>query len=412
MRFINWISDLLSNPKAHGDLVEYRLACSGELFNGDVHAPDHRKSTITRILLSVPFELLVASSPYDAYPQELALRFECPFRTDKNVTHRPDGEIAGDLCALLTLFARRFVALGPRIAESLSYEQASIRRFPHPVLFQKAPPAWSPRSDTVIYHPGRPPEFCSNQPPAVEFDAKGFVALLAWVTGDSIGPTFVHAARLYATAMQFLKQRPDVAYLLLVAASESVANAVLKDYSPAAEQIVSENASDVRVLRDAGLSEGQATEAVLALHRKANWSKKKFVKFLSEQKGDLSTTDFLHESDTSETKRVEDVDSALSKIYAARSAALHRGVPFPAEALVVPGVPTSVDAQITMLAGAKGIPPVTWFERIVQHALVSHARAHAPEPPAGFYNVPNHLSADDPPLVNALTSWYSKYLQS
>src|ERR1035441_143442 len=55
--------------------VEYRLAGSGEFFNRTVIASDWRKSDVTRMLLRAPFELFVVSMPFDAYPQELALRF-------------------------------------------------------------------------------------------------------------------------------------------------------------------------------------------------------------------------------------------------------------------------------------------------------------------------------------------------
>ena len=55
--------------------VEYRLACSGELYNRGVVTADWRKSDITRVLLSERrVELFVASRPFDDYPQELRYR--------------------------------------------------------------------------------------------------------------------------------------------------------------------------------------------------------------------------------------------------------------------------------------------------------------------------------------------------
>ena len=54
--------------------VEYRLSCSGELYNRNIKTGDWRKSDATRILLRTPFELFVASDPFDDYPQELCAR--------------------------------------------------------------------------------------------------------------------------------------------------------------------------------------------------------------------------------------------------------------------------------------------------------------------------------------------------
>jgi hypothetical protein len=52
--------------------VEYRLACSGELYNRNVLTADWRKSDVTRILLRTPFELFVASQPFAHYLRNCA----------------------------------------------------------------------------------------------------------------------------------------------------------------------------------------------------------------------------------------------------------------------------------------------------------------------------------------------------
>ena len=92
--------------------VEYRLACSGELYNRRVLAPDWRKSDITRVLLRLPFELFVASQPFSSYPQEICVRIVVDQVTEREEdstgilhisTFLPDEEIVEDLCSLLTL---------------------------------------------------------------------------------------------------------------------------------------------------------------------------------------------------------------------------------------------------------------------------------------------------------------------
>src|SRR2546426_4601180 len=113
LQFLQWAA------KTEGDAgkvaVEHRLLCSGELFNGRVIATDWRKSDVTRVLARSPFELFVTSRPFDAYPQELCLRFRLNYETEQaeadrasfSQTFLPDDEIVEDLCSLLTLVARR-----------------------------------------------------------------------------------------------------------------------------------------------------------------------------------------------------------------------------------------------------------------------------------------------------------------
>jgi hypothetical protein len=89
--------------------VEYRLSCSGELYNRNIKTGDWRKSDATRILLRTPFELFVASDPFDDYPQELCARLvvnrvviENPPESFTRV-FLPDEDVIEDLCSLLTI---------------------------------------------------------------------------------------------------------------------------------------------------------------------------------------------------------------------------------------------------------------------------------------------------------------------
>jgi hypothetical protein len=61
---------------------EYRLLCSGALYNAEVLTADWRKSDITRLLVDGPFILTVCSHPFDDYPQELSLRFQTALVTE------------------------------------------------------------------------------------------------------------------------------------------------------------------------------------------------------------------------------------------------------------------------------------------------------------------------------------------
>jgi hypothetical protein len=91
--------------------IEYRLACSGELYNLRVQTLDWRKSEATRILLKTPVEFVI-SQPFANYPQELCARMTLRYVTEQtvgnvpvSVTLLPDGVgrghiplFDGDLC--------------------------------------------------------------------------------------------------------------------------------------------------------------------------------------------------------------------------------------------------------------------------------------------------------------------------
>src|SRR5947209_20362151 len=91
-------------PEQTTATVEYRLLCSGELYLPNLIG-DWRKSDGARLLLRNPVQLMVASQPYDHYPQELVLQFQKP---SLGVS---DAEVANDLAALLTLLCRRLVTV-------------------------------------------------------------------------------------------------------------------------------------------------------------------------------------------------------------------------------------------------------------------------------------------------------------
>jgi len=91
--------------------VEYRLVCSGELYNRNVKTGDWRKSGVARILLRTPFELFVASEPFEDYPQELCARLVVTRASESDHLFArgflPDKDVIEDLCSLLTLLSRR-----------------------------------------------------------------------------------------------------------------------------------------------------------------------------------------------------------------------------------------------------------------------------------------------------------------
>jgi hypothetical protein len=110
-----------------------------------------------RILLRLPVELLVASQPYDEYPQELVLRFVAPLvkETSGISTHLyyPDEEIASDLAALLTLLCRRLVTVATKVREQYdtTTSPSILADFPVPALRRLRMAYWKPRPIVACY---------------------------------------------------------------------------------------------------------------------------------------------------------------------------------------------------------------------------------------------------------------------
>ena len=118
-----YVLQFLAGKFDAGITTEYRLLCSGELFNKNVMTFDYRKSEPSRWLLAKPFNLRIVSQPFYAHPQELRLVFSCSAYVTEgtercSITFPPDDDIAKDLAALLTVFLRRLVTPAFRPAAS------------------------------------------------------------------------------------------------------------------------------------------------------------------------------------------------------------------------------------------------------------------------------------------------------
>lgn len=112
-----------------GSISEYRLLCSGEVYNGKVLTAEHwRKSEPSRYIVMRPCLVVVVSRPFDDYPQELFLRISVGEVSETSEVilegrkfgnfssqFRPDDEIARDVAALLTVFLRRLVTVFAKV---------------------------------------------------------------------------------------------------------------------------------------------------------------------------------------------------------------------------------------------------------------------------------------------------------
>src|SRR6266851_3737643 len=170
MQLLNYLRKPIEEGRQPADalvkddvLVEYRLICSGTLFPARFLG-EWSKSDRARILLQSPAHLLVASQPYDAYPQELALRFSVSMLTEQegNSYHSyyPDPEIASDLAALLTLLCRRLITVSVRVRQQFLTPgppgpfpptPSLLLDYPSPAVTTAKNVHWAPRPIEFLY---------------------------------------------------------------------------------------------------------------------------------------------------------------------------------------------------------------------------------------------------------------------
>jgi len=356
--------------------VEYRLACSAEFFNRTVVAADWRKSDATRILLQAPFELFVVSMPFDAYPQELALRFSLDYVTEKSgnaqSTFLPDEEFVEDLCALLTLLARRVVAPVVKTKEQADYQHQAFGSFfsdrPMPLLPMPQFAAWRRRPLSIITD-SHGQRVITYDPPPVGVDPEALRKMLATLASNESAEVLLNAAKLYKTAMELIESRPDISYQLLISTVESLSNVALGDYRPDEAEIIESKRGLVQFAKECGLCQKQARAIALEACKDNPWSKKKFRRFLSSYACDeIWEEDPLFVVPENLRPKREDFERTLGRIYDLRSQNLHAGSAFPRSI----GIGTSPlyrvrDLPLDFLEKVE-IPAVAWFERVVSSA--------------------------------------------
>ncbi len=264
--------------------VEYRLACSGELYNRRVETADRRKCDSTRVLLRrEPFELFVASRPFDDYPQELCARLKL-----SDVNFLPDSEIVEDLCSILSLLARRLISVVGKVRERHAEHDTTLGSYgsdaPVSVLDIAGFAVWRRRGASIVtgYDGSQQVEFHSPPPTGVDAEALGEV--LSKLPHLPTAEPIVRACRLYKTALELIEDRPDITYQLLISATETMAGAVLSDYKP-------DDADILKMKRQAEINEqalafelceAQAKTLALLAAEGNPWSAPKFKKFITD----------------------------------------------------------------------------------------------------------------------------------
>lgn len=179
----------------------------------------------------------------------------------------------------------------------------------------------------------------------------------------------VHAARLYKSALELIEDRPDTAYLALVSVVESLANIALKEFEPDAAEKVKHQARVEKRAREFGLCEAQAKALALEACKTEHWAGRKFVKFCVDYCGAeaLKNPDRVFLVLEHLNPPEGEFETALRRIYRARSRNLHAGSPFPL-GIGIGMSPWIKVRELRVALDRPEIPPIPWFERIVSMA--------------------------------------------
>jgi hypothetical protein len=231
-----YVLDYLADPKCArrpGDALctDYRLLCSGSVYRRT--EGEWYKNEGARFLLEPPLLLYAASRPFDEYPLELVLRLTVAHVEETHLARwgggpivemfHPDKEVAWDLAALLTVLCRRLITVMGKSAERLAnYEYPEFNRIPLPVARMRRV-YWPPYPATVEIG-WEWQKVRNNNPPPLPVDPDRLTVPLLGLPRLEHAKSIVASARLYTLALELIRERPDIAYQLLVSSAETIAN--------------------------------------------------------------------------------------------------------------------------------------------------------------------------------------------
>lgn len=385
-----YVLDLLdssqSNQPKPTDVAafEYRLLCSGELYNSQIITTDWRKSDATRLLLGKPFTLAVCSHPFNDYPQELCLRFQTALtrETHGNTTSffYPDEEIARDIAAILSLLLRRLITVTAKVREihPRRYEHEPDFLLDHAIDIANrlAPIYWKREPATVIYGMEGISEIIDYNPPPLGVAPDDLSKLLTGLASSQVSESLILSARLYSQALRQIKDEAELAYQSLISCAETLANKTLQDYNPDTVDMIESKKSVFDMATQLGLERDKAEQLAIKACSDNPWSSRKFTKFLVERCGEdiWKNDDDLFRLDRLLWPKQEEFERTIKSIYGVRSGATHQGRPYPSSIAfgIGPTVPFEVYRDLNL--GSPNtptvrIPPVVWFERLVNCAL-------------------------------------------
>jgi hypothetical protein len=341
------------------------------------------------VILSGLPGLFVTNDPFNPYPQELSFTFDSHAIEDSDPDstdiYRNDQEVAEEFAALLSVLTRRLICVFCKISEYYHNKEmvhGLPQHWPHQVYNTTTPRVWSTKPATLIYDGKDRPKIKSHMPPPVAVNtAKLTQFLKAFASLDeAAAENFISASRLYKTALTFIEDEPEIAYLHLIFAIETVANFVYQDFVPDEAKQIETKKNVKELARKYRLSEAHAKELALEACKGISWAKDKFIKFILEHTHDSIFTeeDTLFNLPTSIIPNKQNFERSLAEIYRMRGKAGHKGQPFPPQVGLGTKPTVSIHAMTQWHRDFKKtgagfiVPPAPWFERVVNLALLTY----------------------------------------
>ncbi|MGH9870650.1 MAG: hypothetical protein ACREAA_21140 [Candidatus Polarisedimenticolia bacterium] len=379
MNVLNFLKNSSSRPVELGlPISEYRLLCSGLVYNSEVFSVVWTQNRAARCLSERPFELSVLGD--EEYPQELILRIAAGMTSESgngiSIHRQADDEIAEDLAALLSLLLRRLITVSAKVRISLPGEKPE--EFPMPLLNSIRRTVRRKRPSFVkLGSEGL--SVSSHVLPPVPVHAGELHRLLSALPHLESAAAYVRSARLYSQAVRLLDEYPDVSYVLLISCVETAADAYLPSWKPDSDKMRESKKSMIQYAEGIGLREEQWGKLADLACKDMRWTSERFQEFLIRY-----VPDSLWE-DSEEFKSIEAFIPSkerfcevLKLICRTRGRALHAGEAFPITGRLEPSEMLPVDAVLHLSPERPCLPPATWFERVVSMTLRSYLESRAP----------------------------------
>ncbi|MFL6604444.1 MAG: hypothetical protein ACJ8R9_24350 [Steroidobacteraceae bacterium] len=270
MYVLEYLKSAPQSSHEFGVTFEYRLLCSGELYNSKVSTSDWRKSNVAQYLCGSSFTILAVRNPLRHFPQELVVRFKANRVEERgamaSVSFVPDEDIARDLAALLSVIFRRLVTVAGKTRELYPrFSPNDIEELldtPLPLVNALDAVHWQerPLGITWTYGDDRQQVIDYNPRPR-GIDPHELQGTLLAIPNIPNTQSFVLSARLYALGLLQLDQDVSLSFHSLISAIETLASAAFKDYRPPEQQVVNAKQSVATLATGTyGLSESAARQ--------------------------------------------------------------------------------------------------------------------------------------------------------
>jgi hypothetical protein len=207
--------------------------------------------------------------------------------------------------------------------------------------------------------------------------------MLTGLPNASYAESIVASARLYALALELIREQPDLSYQLLISAVETIANEALNTLQPDDDEKVQFKWPVYKLAKEFGMDDVAARKMTIEACKGENWATRKFKTFVTDNLDESiwSTEDDLFQPLPNWALQRGDLQKALGQIYSARSKATHLGEPFPVTASYAGGPKLSLGLFASIFGNQTPFPPIAWFERAVNSAIRGFWRKSVAQPP-------------------------------